>query len=140
MPKHTVLRTRTHHPIAVVEIDDSGIHTIKDARTHRVLGTYDPRTNRTRGRTGATLGWGYLLPRLIATEIDETEIDETEIDETEIEDPDLSLSEASSEGPLSPEQAQRRAHKRSEIARKIQDERLTSSDRVKDLKTRLSRT
>ncbi len=59
-----VLRSRSGHRIGTIETDAKGVQTLRDP-SGRKLGTYDPRTNKTREVSGHLVGTGNLLMTLI---------------------------------------------------------------------------
>lgn len=119
MPK-TPLKTKNHRVLAYIEVDSRGRHTIYD-HTHRILGYYDPRTNRTTDRVNRIVGYGYLMAALIPGELAEDGGDTIK-----------------PKPPLTPEQARREADRRASVQKQIRDETLSSGKKRRDLQAKLA--
>ena len=59
-----VLRDKQGRKIGVIETDPKGVQTIRNA-SGKKLGTYDPKTNKTRDAIGRVTGSGNLLTALL---------------------------------------------------------------------------
>lgn len=59
-----ILKDPRGHVIARIVTGTNGVQTIKDPRGH-TLGSYDPRSNKTRDPRGYVVGEGNLLASLI---------------------------------------------------------------------------
>ena len=110
----TPLKTKNHRTLAYVEVDSRGVHRITDDQ-HRLLGYYDPRTNRTTDRHHRLVGYGYLLPKLIPAELAED-------------------GEAGIIKPLTPAQSRREAERRSKVQDRIKDTTKAYQMKLQDLR------
>ena len=119
MPTST-LKTRNHHIVAYVAIDARGVHKITDQH-HRILGYYDPRTNRTTNQHHKIIGYGCLLAKLIPADLSE--------DGAGIVQP---------RKPLTPDQSRREAKRQAEVQQRIYDEQARSSEKVRELRAKLA--
>lgn len=59
-----VLKDKLNRPIAYIETNSSGVQTIKD-KLNRGLGTYDPKTDKTKDHLNRVVGTGNQLTSLI---------------------------------------------------------------------------
>lgn len=59
------LRDAHRTVVGYIDVGSDGIHTLRDRRLLRVLGTYDGKTNITRDRYRERVGFGNLLAILI---------------------------------------------------------------------------
>lgn len=143
--KKTALTTANHRVVAYVTVDARGVHTITDYR-HRVLGYYDPRTNRTTNRTHRIVGYGYQLPRLVGG-LDERlhEVDHGEdlLAEVKPQGPTKPKAPVAPQSggipPMTPKQARKEATRKQNVQDKISKERQRSSERQAELRAQLSR-
>lgn len=59
-----IIRNSSGATIAKIATDSNGVLTIRDPNGAK-KGTYDPRTNKTRNKNGASVGTGNLLMTLL---------------------------------------------------------------------------
>ena len=117
-----IIRSRTHRVLAHIAIDHHGVHTISDAK-QKILGRFDPRTNRTFDRVGRIVGRGYLLPALIQDDLHEE---------------DLAVVEEEESGkPPTAVQVSAKNKRRLAIQQQVRTEQGRSSSRLRDLQTKL---
>lgn len=114
------LKSPNHWVLAYVSVDHRGVHTITDQQ-NRVLGYFDPRTNRTTNRHHRTIGLGFQLPRLLPGDLSE--------DGAGIIKPTP---------PMSPAQGDREAQRRVGVQDRLHDEQRRHAQKVADLKAKLN--
>lgn len=114
----TTLKNKNHRTLAHIEVDSRGVHRITDHH-HRLLGYYDPRTNRTTDHHHRLVGYGYLLPKLIPADL--------------AEDNDNGIIK-----PMTPAQANKEAKRKQGIQQRVQGEQRRSADKLRDLRAKLT--
>lgn len=116
----TTLKNKNHRTLAHIEVDSRGVHRITDHH-HRLLGFYDPRTNRTTDHHHRLVGYGYLLPKLIRGDLAE----------------EGGAGTIQPKPPLTPQQAHRASERRAKVQDRIKDATTAYQKKLKDLRTDL---
>lgn len=114
-----ILKSPTHATVAFIEIEPNGVHRILDAN-HRVLGHFDPRTNRTTDCSHKLVGYGYLLPALLSAGVSEA------------------AGTRGPQAPQSPEQAKRASDRKAKVNDRISDEQRRHKERLDHLRDELA--
>lgn len=63
--RRETLRDAHRNVVGYIDLGSDGVHTLRDRRLLRVLGTYDGRNNLTRNGHRERVGFGNLLATLI---------------------------------------------------------------------------
>jgi hypothetical protein len=113
-----VYKTPNHRIAAYVTIDARGVHTISDEH-HRLLGRYDPRTNRTSDRHHRLVGYGCLIAKLVPGLTEDSGV-------------------IKPKPPRTPEQSRRDNQRRAEAQRQIGDERDRHAEKMRGLRDKVS--